>query len=99
MSRLRILFLLLLAPAGTFAACAQNGPTRDCGDKSTCENVCADLMTDKENCGQCGTVCSGAQACVGGKCAQSCPNGGVLCNNACVNSKFDNANCGMCGKT
>ncbi len=98
-SRLRILVVLVLALSAAFAACAQGATIVDCGAKESCSNVCIDLMTDKENCGQCGTTCAGAQVCAGGKCAQQCPNNGLLCSSACVNAKFDNTNCGACGKT
>ena len=42
-----------------FGACTgQVGPN--------CASVCADLLTDNQNCGTCGNACTGAQTCGGG---------------------------------
>lgn len=85
-------------------SCAQGavvvGPECATGE-ATCDKVCSDLKTDSENCGKCGVVCPGGQACVAGACTTSCPSGNALCGGdggkaACVNTKSDNTNCGKC---
>jgi CXCXC repeat len=38
---------------------------------TNCADKCVDINTDKNNCGNCGNTCSGAQTCQGGQCG--CP--------------------------
>jgi hypothetical protein len=33
-----------------------------------CNGVCADLLTDANDCGTCGTTCAAGEGCVSGKC-------------------------------
>lgn len=61
------------------------GPGREC-----CNGQCVNLDNDPKNCGQCGTVCSGATpycdgACKAAPCAQgrNCGGGEVCCGNRC----------------
>jgi hypothetical protein len=99
-SAFRALLAGAFALAISFAACAQGATPIECAaGKESCGAICVDLKSDVENCGACGTACTGTQSCVAGKCATQCPGGGLLCSGACVNGKFDNANCGACGKT
>jgi hypothetical protein len=52
--------------------------------------------TDNDNCGTCGTTCSGGQFCANGSC--ECPAATPdLCAGHCTNLQSDNANCGTCG--
>lgn len=62
-----------------------------------CNGTCANTLVDSNNCGSCGTVCSGATPhCSAGSCVALCPTGSTLCNGICVNTSTDNANCGSC---
>lgn len=49
----------------------------DCGSLSTCEDGCADLDTDVQNCGQCGNICTAppgvAPVCSAGVCIDDAP--------------------------
>ncbi|CAD5171745.1 unnamed protein product [Musa acuminata subsp. malaccensis] len=58
---------------------ASGSPGPDC-----CRKQCVNVMTDNQNCGQCGKKCWFGQTCCGGSC--------------CVNVMTDNQNCGQCGK-
>jgi len=53
-------------------------------------------MTSSDDCGACGTACTGGQTCSAGKCA--CPAGQTLCNGTCLDTNTSNGNCGACGK-
>jgi Stigma-specific protein, Stig1 len=81
-----------------------------CGDAITGQTVCtpdggpqycANLRTDRSNCGSCGNACSQAQACVSGACTNECAPNQTFCNNGgspfCTDTTTDNANCGGCG--
>jgi hypothetical protein len=56
---------------------------------------CVDPLTDAQNCGGCGNVCSGGQLCAQGACA--CPAGQALCDGQCVDTETSADNCGGCG--
>ncbi len=95
----------LLVGLATLVACAQgnvtNGPSCETTE-TLCTGQCADLKTDTENCGKCGTRCPEAQACVNGACSTQCPAGNSMCGGdggggKCINLKTDNKNCGKCG--
>ncbi|URE04297.1 Stigma-specific protein, Stig1 [Musa troglodytarum] len=60
-------------------ACRASGsPGPDC-----CRKQCVNMMTDNQNCGQCGKKCQFGQACCGG---------------SCVDVMYDPKNCGGCNK-
>jgi hypothetical protein len=66
---------------------------------STDEWHCTDQQTDDRNCGGCGNMCRGDEACIGGKCTWCdqltlCTLGAFP---TCVNTTVDAANCGACG--
>ncbi len=75
------------------------GPSITCGtDETPCGATCVKTKTDANNCGGCGTVCSGAaKFCVDGACSSTCPT--TECSGACVDTKTDSENCGGCGNT
>lgn len=56
--------------------------------------VCADVSTDANNCGGCGSRCAGGATCEDGRCA--CPSGQVSCSGMCTDLSTDANNCGAC---
>jgi hypothetical protein len=55
--------------------------------------VCADLMSDPNNCGRCNVRCRGGSVCTGGHCA--CPTGFTACMGMCVDTTTVD-HCGSC---
>ena len=79
----------------------------DC-NKDVFENVCTgdgcevNSLRTRQNCGQCGVVCTGKEECVnegnGWECAVPCERSGkVKCAGTCVDVLTDVENCGTCG--
>lgn len=71
-------------------ACTSGQCTALCGSGQTfCSGTCRDLSTDPRNCGGCGNACSvlgsGADACNGGVCVDSC----AITGNSCLVGYFD----------
>jgi hypothetical protein len=70
---------------------------------ASCAGRCADLRTDPDHCGSCGTVCGRAQWCEQGLCICEGPPGTSCCEVGCppmiirVNLVSDPSNCGGCG--
>lgn len=66
--------------------------------ESSCEtcggDVCIDLQTDAEHCGDCDNPCPSGVACVSGAC--DCGEGGAVCGDVCVNLQNDADHCGDC---
>ncbi len=60
-----------------------------------CGGVCVSLLTDPNNCGDCGIQCTGDQACSAGKCMDDCQTPLVKCSNECVDPFSDHRYCGM----
>jgi len=81
----------------------------DLGDTRRCiAGMCADLSSDKNNCGACFHACeandTGSEACLFGVCANQCDKGRADCNgnetDGCeVDIDHDPNNCGACGRT
>jgi hypothetical protein len=67
-----------------------------CPGLFTCSTGCADVATDASNCGGCGHVCPGGQACQAGSCVCAFPTS-LWCG-TCVNPMTDANNCGACGE-
>lgn len=79
--------------------CPLSNPDGDAGaitDYEYCGVTCADLLSDKTNCGSCNKVCA-FQRCIGGKCG--CAATDIICgtNKECFDPLTDRNNCGTCG--
>jgi hypothetical protein len=64
-----------------------------------CGGVCADVLTDQNNCGICGWVCGGNDICMNGICVLAeCPSGTTRCGpiGICYDLLNDSGNCGVC---
>lgn len=64
--------------------------------QTKCEGVCIPTHADPNNCGACGKVCEGEQACSAGVCSDECAPGLTVCDNTCVDFANDNEHCGDC---
>ncbi len=63
-----------------------------------CGSSCADLFTDKKNCGVCGRACKEQEICVDARCGPACSDSGdTLCGDQCADLDTDMDNCGSCG--
>ncbi len=68
----------------------------ECPDsQDLCSLDCVDLKTDSNNCGSCGTACSGGSTCADGVC--SCAPDQKACGDECVDTASSGAHCGSCG--
>ena len=56
---------------------------------------CETALSTSDNCGGCGTTCTGGMACVEGACA--CSSGRTDCEGTCVDIQSNPAHCGACG--
>lgn len=70
-----------------------------------CAGVCRDVLSDPDNCGNCGASCSTANAtptCRGGVCEVACSSGFGDCNkdtrDGCEQQLADPSHCGACGR-
>lgn len=74
-----------------------------CGtDQTPCGGYCADLASDPDNCGACGSLCAAPGpneygTCLFGQCEYGCYEGAVYCGDICTFLDSDQANCGSCG--
>ncbi len=73
------------------ASCAEN--------ESICAGACANMQSDRDNCGACGTQCGDGLVCSFGQCLEGCADGLVNCGGGCVDLAMDRNNCGGCGAT
>jgi hypothetical protein len=82
----------------TAASAFSNGVCQCPTGTTWCGNACVNTQTDSNNCGACGTYCSGANGmyCWNGKCA-SCGYGQSYCSGSCTDTTSDSSNCGSCG--
>lgn len=83
------------------------GSGAQCFSGNCCSGICRDLTNDKNNCGQCGTVCQDngtvTNTCQSGVCNPVCQNLRRNCNNdprdGCETATNTLSNCGGCGTT
>jgi hypothetical protein len=68
-------------------------------DRRACGTNCTDLMTDRDNCGDCDVSCFPGQICQTGRCLGECSFGESSCFDGCYNLSYDAQNCGTCGNT
>lgn len=70
------------------------------GGTLCCNGRCVSVLTDRENCGECGKACGVSEICRNAQCAP-CDDPFALCTVAgtqqCVNVKTDRNHCGSCG--
>ena len=86
----------IVAPDGSI-------PRQDAGSEQTCEvgmiacggGVCANVVSDSQNCGSCGNVCPSGVTCALGRCDCEAPMLG--CDGLCADPSTDVMNCGSCG--
>jgi hypothetical protein len=73
-----------------------NNTDDDC-DGQTDEGF--DLLSDPDNCGECGWVCRDfiPEVCDLGECKTECTGGRSDCDRACIDTSSDLNNCGACG--
>ena len=69
--------------------------------ESRCNGVCTDIVSNREHCGNCDTVCSPSEQCAAGHCQPFCAAGQTACAQTtggfiCENLSNDRANCGTC---
>ncbi len=76
--------------------CSPSGGDAGARDASA-GRFCANLQTDRANCGACGQACAAGQRCIAGACVTECPPTQTLCGAACVDTTVDPAHCGACG--
>ena len=68
-----------------------------CFGAVACDGTCANLQTDANHCGACGTSCAADQVCSAGACT-ACPASRTQCSDQCADLNSDPFNCGACGK-
>jgi hypothetical protein len=113
---MKIITLVMLV-LGALACSTDNGsfiPPDSSSDSSLCSppcaegetccvNVCADLMTDPTNCGQCGYRCGAGEFCIDGVCktcgGSTCAENEICCAEDCVDPLTSDLHCGECFNT
>ena len=102
----RTLVAFAAATAGALYACGNTGVVCKSPDVACASNVCVDLQSSPNHCGDCNTACSTGQSCSNGGCvcpagSQACPPTGTPDAGAsiCVDLSTDPLNCGGCGIT
>ncbi len=92
------------APINGLASCSSGvcGTICNRGDLlcGAAPGVCANPLSDPNNCGACGNRCAAGQSCVAGACRAVCPAGQTACGPSmtCVDLNSNAANCGACSR-
>jgi len=81
-------------PAGT----GGSGGTGCTVPLTACGDACVDLSSNPQNCGACGTACTGTEVCSQGTCAAACAEGLIQCGQACADLSSDLLHCGGCNQ-
>lgn len=94
-SKMAIVFV-----AGLLFACQGKDGTEGspCEEGQLCGEVCVDTSSHREHCGACDRPCGELEACDGGVCILSCPEGREICDGSCVDIVRSVENCGACGQ-
>ena len=87
--------VLLLAGSALLPGCLSSSQVQCVSGTVRCGDTCVATQTDNNNCGACGSACSGGNVCVAGACV--CPVGQGVCNGICTAVASDPNNCGSCG--
>src|SRR5690606_35427864 len=75
-------------------------------DRADCDgsyaNGCERALGIETDCGACGDACDAGEACVAGRCRQTCSaasecGGLACCDGACIDTSRDIRHCGACG--
>jgi len=90
-----VLSPLLLAFVALLPGCLSSSEVQCVSGTVKCGDTCVATQTDNQNCGSCGSACSGGNVCVAGACI--CPVGQGVCNGICTTVATDPNNCGACG--
>jgi hypothetical protein len=85
----------LLAGFALLPGCLSSSEIQCVSGTVRCGDTCVATQTDNNNCGSCGSACSGGNVCVAGGC--TCPVGQGVCNGICTAVASDPSNCGVCG--
>ncbi|MBU1241341.1 Ig-like domain-containing protein [Myxococcota bacterium] len=93
------LLLAVFLAAGVTACDDDGGTTTDCPEEyTTCNDVCVDVQTNQDNCGECGNTCDATELCLAGTCSPiPCGGNTIACDDTCVDTNYDPNNCGECG--
>jgi len=89
------LFALLLPAVALLSGCLSSSEVQCVSGTVRCGDTCVATQTDNNNCGSCGSACSGGNVCVNAACV--CPVGQGVCNGICTAVANDPNNCGSCG--
>jgi stigma-specific protein Stig1 len=74
------------------------GPRVDgglCGSFALCGDRCVLVVSDRENCGECGVACGADEDCRLGVCCSALES---VCGDECVDTTSDVRHCGLCGE-
>jgi hypothetical protein len=86
---------------GTCSSCApgqicSNGACACPSYQTLCDGGCISTSGDPNNCGGCGTQCTGSLVCSANACSSGCLPGLTPCGGACIDPNSDSNHCGGC---
>lgn len=95
--RIGLMVIVIALLLGNLAVCieAENKPQNCHGSNpNKCNGQCVNLQSDKQNCGNCGKVCSPDEVCHHGRCVSSNNNNEATCADGKKNGKETDIDCG-----